>query len=92
MENNGKPIWEARYLLMNTINPFLRQLPVPFMLTTVFLFDFYRLDVQSCADCFLYYGGIAATISGQHIQLPNGSFGLIKREPLLGIKLIKILV
>jgi acyl-CoA reductase-like NAD-dependent aldehyde dehydrogenase len=52
VENNGKPIWEA------------------------------RLDIQSCADCFLYFGGIASTVSGKHIQLPNSSFGLIKRESL----------
>ncbi|KAI9555145.1 hypothetical protein GHT06_017660 [Daphnia sinensis] len=52
VENNGKPIWEA------------------------------RLDIQSCADCFLYFGGIASTISGKHIQLPNNSFGLVKRESL----------
>ncbi|EFX81983.1 hypothetical protein DAPPUDRAFT_302871 [Daphnia pulex] len=52
VENNGKPIWEA------------------------------RLDIQSCADCFLYFGGIASTISGKHIQLPNSSFGLVKRESL----------
>ena len=52
VENNGKPIWEA------------------------------RLDIQSCADCFRYFGGIASTISGKHIQLPNSSFGLVKRESL----------
>ncbi len=52
VENNGKPIWEA------------------------------RLDIQSCADCFLYFGGIASTVSGKHIQLPNSSFGLVKRESL----------
>ena len=34
-----------------------------------------RLDIQSCVDCFLYFGGIAPTISGN-------SFGLVKREPL----------
>lgn len=41
-----------------------------------------RLDIQSCVDCFLYFGGIASTISGTHVQLPNNSFGLVKREPL----------
>lgn len=51
VENNGKPIYEA------------------------------RLDIQSCVDCFLYFGGIAPTISGSHVQLPSGSFGLVKCEP-----------
>jgi len=41
-----------------------------------------RIDIQTCADCFLYYGGVATTITGQHIQLPNDAVGLIKRESL----------
>ena len=41
-----------------------------------------RLDIESCADCFTYYGGIASSIAGQHTQLSNGSFGLVKREAL----------
>jgi len=41
-----------------------------------------RLDIQSCADCFQYFGGIASTMCGQHIQLPNDAIGLIKRESL----------
>jgi len=41
-----------------------------------------RLDIQSCADCFQYFGGIASTMTGKHIQLPNDAIGLIKRESL----------
>lgn len=41
-----------------------------------------KVDIQSCADCFVYYGGMAGTICGQHNQLSKGTFGLVKREPL----------
>ncbi|XP_064613671.1 4-trimethylaminobutyraldehyde dehydrogenase-like [Liolophura sinensis] len=41
-----------------------------------------RVDILGCADAVEYYGGIAATIAGQHIQLPNGSFAYTRREPL----------
>ncbi|KAB7504794.1 4-trimethylaminobutyraldehyde dehydrogenase [Armadillidium nasatum] len=40
-----------------------------------------RIDVSSCADAFEYYGGIAPTLVGQHIPLPNGSFAYVTREP-----------
>ena len=97
VENNGKPIWEARYCFnIKSFSPSMIQFSRPTILNLTdhseFLLCFHRLDIQSCADCFLYYGGIAATISGQHIQLPNGSFGLIKREPLLEIKLFLNLI
>ncbi|XP_043941335.1 4-trimethylaminobutyraldehyde dehydrogenase-like [Protopterus annectens] len=41
-----------------------------------------RLDVDSAWECFEYYAGLASTISGQHIQLPAGSFAYTRREPL----------
>lgn len=38
-------------------------------------------DAASGADCLEYYGGLAATLTGQHIDL-GGSFAYTKREPL----------
>ncbi|XP_018007125.1 4-trimethylaminobutyraldehyde dehydrogenase A [Hyalella azteca] len=41
-----------------------------------------RLDIESCADAFEFYGGIAPSVAGQHVPLANGSFALVVREPL----------
>uniref|UniRef100_A0A7N5ZZR1 Aldehyde dehydrogenase domain-containing protein n=1 Tax=Anabas testudineus TaxID=64144 RepID=A0A7N5ZZR1_ANATE len=41
-----------------------------------------RLDVDSARQCILYYAGLAATLAGQHVQLPGGSFAYTRREPL----------
>ncbi|WP_153770715.1 betaine-aldehyde dehydrogenase [Labrenzia sp. CE80] len=38
-------------------------------------------DAASGADCLEYYGGLAATLTGEHIDL-GGSFAFTKREPL----------
>ncbi|WP_298821091.1 betaine-aldehyde dehydrogenase [uncultured Roseibium sp.] len=38
-------------------------------------------DAASGADCLEYYGGLAATLTGEHIEL-GGSFAYTKREPL----------
>ncbi|MEJ8473682.1 betaine-aldehyde dehydrogenase [Roseibium algae] len=38
-------------------------------------------DAASGAECLEYYGGLAATLTGEHIDL-GGSFALTKREPL----------
>lgn len=38
-------------------------------------------DAASGADCLEYYGGLAATLTGEHINL-GGSFAYTKREPL----------
>ena len=38
-------------------------------------------DAASGADCLEYFGGIAAAIAGQHIDL-GGSFAYTRREPL----------
>ena len=40
------------------------------------------VDVQSGADCLEYYGGIAATLAGEHIDLGPEAFGYTRREPL----------
>lgn len=39
-------------------------------------------DIEGCADVTDYYAGLAPTISGKHIQLPNGSFSYTRKEPL----------
>ncbi|XP_055007786.1 LOW QUALITY PROTEIN: 4-trimethylaminobutyraldehyde dehydrogenase B [Boleophthalmus pectinirostris] len=41
-----------------------------------------RLDVDSARLCIEYYAGLASTMSGQHVQLPGGSFAYTRREPL----------
>ncbi len=38
-------------------------------------------DATSGADCLEYFGGIAASIAGEHIDL-GGSFAYTRREPL----------
>ncbi|MCK0198347.1 betaine-aldehyde dehydrogenase [Ancylobacter sp. 6x-1] len=40
------------------------------------------VDVLSGADCLEYYGGIAATLSGEHVDLGSTAFGYTRREPL----------
>ncbi|HXQ64172.1 MAG TPA: betaine-aldehyde dehydrogenase, partial [Steroidobacteraceae bacterium] len=40
------------------------------------------VDVVSGADCLDYYAGIAASISGEHIDLGPAAFGYTRREPL----------
>ena len=40
------------------------------------------VDVMSGADCLEYYGGIAATIAGEYLDLGPGAFGYTRRESL----------
>jgi len=40
------------------------------------------VDVLSGADCLEYYGGLAASIAGEHIDLGPKAFGYTRREPL----------
>jgi betaine-aldehyde dehydrogenase len=40
------------------------------------------VDVASGAECFEYFAGIAATISGEHLDLGPQAFGYTRREPL----------
>jgi betaine-aldehyde dehydrogenase len=40
------------------------------------------VDVISGADCIEYYAGIAAGLSGEHIDLGAAGFGYTRREPL----------
>uniref|UniRef100_A0A2K5Y8U4 Aldehyde dehydrogenase domain-containing protein n=1 Tax=Mandrillus leucophaeus TaxID=9568 RepID=A0A2K5Y8U4_MANLE len=41
-----------------------------------------RLDIDTSWQCLEYYAGLAASMAGEHIQLPGGSFGYTRREPL----------
>ncbi|HEY2660892.1 MAG TPA: betaine-aldehyde dehydrogenase [Caulobacteraceae bacterium] len=40
------------------------------------------VDVLSGADCLEYYGGLAATLAGEHVDLGPSAFGYTRREPL----------
>lgn len=40
------------------------------------------VDVLSGADCLEYYAGLAAGLSGEHIDLGASAFGYTRREPL----------
>ena len=40
------------------------------------------VDVLSGADCLEYYGGIAATLAGEQVDLGPQAFGYTRREPL----------
>ena len=40
------------------------------------------VDVLSGADCLEYYGGLAATLAGEHLDLGPTAFGYTRREPL----------
>jgi betaine-aldehyde dehydrogenase len=40
------------------------------------------VDVLSGADCLEYYGGLAAGIAGEHLDLGPKAFGYTRREPL----------
>lgn len=40
------------------------------------------VDVASAADCLEYFGGLAAALQGQHIDLGGTAFGYTRREPL----------
>lgn len=40
------------------------------------------VDVASAADCLEYFGGLAASLQGQHVDLGEAAFGYTRREPL----------
>jgi betaine-aldehyde dehydrogenase len=40
------------------------------------------VDVASGAECFEYFGGLAATIAGEHLDLGPQAFGYTRREPI----------
>ena len=40
------------------------------------------VDVLSGADCLEYFGGMAATLTGDHVDLGPQAFGYTRREPL----------
>jgi len=40
------------------------------------------VDILSGADCLEYFAGIAATLTGEHVDLGPSAFGYTRREPL----------
>jgi betaine-aldehyde dehydrogenase len=40
------------------------------------------VDILSGADCLEYFAGIAATMTGEHVDLGPSAFGYTRREPL----------
>jgi betaine-aldehyde dehydrogenase len=40
------------------------------------------VDVVSAADCLEYFGGLAPTLAGEHLDLGPAAFGYTRREPL----------
>lgn len=42
----------------------------------------HAVDVASGADCLEYFAGVAATLHGQHFDLPPTAFAYTRREPL----------
>ena len=40
------------------------------------------VDMLSGADCLEYFAGIAATLTGEHVDLGPAAFGYTRREPL----------
>ena len=40
------------------------------------------VDIVSASECFEFMGGLAGTIGGETIGMPNGSFAYTRREPL----------
>jgi len=40
------------------------------------------VDILSAADCLEYFGGLAASLHGQHVDLGPTAFGYTRREPL----------
>lgn len=40
------------------------------------------VDATSGADALEYFGGLAGSLTGEHVQLPDGNWGYTVREPL----------
>ncbi|XP_019502389.1 PREDICTED: 4-trimethylaminobutyraldehyde dehydrogenase [Hipposideros armiger] len=41
-----------------------------------------RDDIKTSWQCLEFFAGLAGSMAGEHIQLPGGSFGYTRREPL----------
>jgi betaine-aldehyde dehydrogenase len=40
------------------------------------------VDILSAADCFEYFGALAATLATEHVDLGPSAFGYVRREPI----------
>lgn len=41
-----------------------------------------RMDMDTVIGCLEFFGGVAPSIYGQHVKLPQGSFAIISKDPL----------
>lgn len=41
-----------------------------------------RMDLDTVISSLEFFGGVAPSIYGQHVKLPNGSFAIISKDPL----------
>jgi len=41
-----------------------------------------RMDLDTVTGCLDYYGGMAASLTGQHVKMGGGSWAYVTREPL----------
>lgn len=41
-----------------------------------------RSDTDGCIDTLEFYAGLASSLAGDHVSLPDGSWGYTRREPL----------
>ena len=42
----------------------------------------FRMDLDTVTGCLDYYGGMAASLTGQHVKMGGGSWAYVTREPL----------
>ena len=42
----------------------------------------FRMDLDTVTGCLDYYGGMAASLAGQHVKMGGGSWAYVTREPL----------
>ena len=40
------------------------------------------MDLDTVTGCLDYYGGMAASLAGQHVKMGGGSWAYVTREPL----------
>ena len=41
-----------------------------------------RMDLDTVTGCLEYYGGMAGSLTGQHVRMAGGSWAVVTRDPL----------
>lgn len=41
-----------------------------------------RMDMETVIGSLEFYAGLAPTLYGQHVKLPNGSFAIVTKDPM----------